>query len=179
MAETINTGVEQVGSHKKTFPPLDQTTFVPQLIWLAITFGLLYLLMRRIFLPRVDAVLNERSGHLKAEFALAERLKSDIDGASAKYQLALSEARAKANVMAKEMRDRLAAESEGERKKVEAQITAMISEAEGLISATKTKALASVDEIAGDVARAIVSRLIDKNVTTDEVKEALMRRAAE
>jgi F-type H+-transporting ATPase subunit b len=179
MAATTNTAVEQGGGHTKTFPPLDPTTFAPQLIWLAITFGLLYLLMRRIFLPRVDAVLDERSGHIKSEFALAERLKGDIDGASARYQQALSEARTKANVMAKEMRDRLTAEADKERKKVEVQIIAMIAEAESGIAATKAKALASVDEIAGDVARMIVSRLIDKQVTTDEVKEALIRRAAE
>ena len=37
----------------------------------------------------------------------------------------------------------------------------------------------SVGEIANEVARAIVSKLIDEEVTTDEVKSALVKHAAE
>jgi F-type H+-transporting ATPase subunit b len=62
---------------------------------------------------------------------------------------------------------------------IEAQITLMLTEAEGRIAAAKSKALASVGEVAADVAGAAVSRLIGKEVTTDEFKRALMQRAAE
>ena len=55
----------------------------------------------------------------------------------------------------------------------------MLTEAEGRIAAAKSKALASGGEVAADVAGAAVSRLIGKEVTTDEFKRALMQRAAE
>ncbi len=81
--------------------------------------------------------------------------------------------------MAKSMRDKLTAEVDKERAKVDAAIAAKLSEAERRIADTKTKALGSVGDIAGDVAGAIVARLIGKEVSKDEVKKALVQRAAE
>ena len=85
----------------------------------------------------------------------------------------------KAGTIAKTMRDKLTAEVDKERAKVEAQIAAKLAEAEKRITETKSYALASVGEIASEVAGVIVTRLIGKDVTKDEVKRALVQRAAE
>jgi F-type H+-transporting ATPase subunit b len=61
------------GAHEGAFPPFDSTHFMSQLIWLAITFGALYLLMSRVALPRVAAILKERS----------DKIASDLDAAKA------------------------------------------------------------------------------------------------
>jgi F-type H+-transporting ATPase subunit b len=84
MAEYVYATAEQNGQHPKVFPPLDARTYASQIIWLAITFVLLYGLVRRIFLPRVDAILEDRSGRIKGDFALAEKLKRDTEEALAR-----------------------------------------------------------------------------------------------
>ena len=43
-----------------SFPPFDQSTFVPQLIWLALTFGFLYVALSRFLLPRITDVIDAR-----------------------------------------------------------------------------------------------------------------------
>jgi F-type H+-transporting ATPase subunit b len=62
---------------------------------------------------------------------------------------------------------------------VEVQIARQLADAETRIAQTKAKALASVDDIAGEVAAAVVARLLGKEVSRDEVQKALLRRAAE
>ena len=173
------TTVPEGAAHAKVFPPLDPGTFAPQLIWLALTFGLLYLVLKRVALPRVGEVIEERADRIKRDLAQAEKLKADTEAALANYEQALGEARAKANAIAKGMRDKLTAEVDKERAKVEAAIAAKLAEAERRIADTKAKALNSVGDIAGEVAGAIVSRLIGKEVSKDEVKKALVQRAAE
>jgi F-type H+-transporting ATPase subunit b len=179
MAQNVGTAAPGGGGQLKVFPPLDASTFAPQLVWLAITFGLLYLLLKRIVLPRVGEVIEERGDRIKRDLAQAEKLKSDTEQALANYEKALADARAQASSIAKGMRDKLTAEVDKERAKVEAQIAAKVAEAESRIIDTKSKALASVGDIAGEIAGAIVARLIGKEVSKDEVQRALVQRAAE
>ena len=180
MAEKVTTGTAVAGSggHAKVFPPLDPGTFVPQLVWLALTFGLLYLLVRR-FLPRVGQVIQERKERMQRDLERAEKLRTETQQALGAYEASLAEARAKAHVIVKDMRDRLNAEADKERAKVEQQIARQLTDAETRINQTKSKALAGVDDIAGEVAAAIVARLLGKEVSRDEVRKALVRRAAE
>ena len=62
---------------------------------------------------------------------------------------------------------------------MEAQIGEKVAEAEARIEQTKSRALASVNDIATETAGAIVKKLIGADVTQDELQKALVRRAAE
>lgn len=181
MAKDNTTGsVGHAGAgHAKVFPPLDPGTFVPQLFWLALSFGLLYLLLKRFALPRVGEVIEERRERIQRDLQKAEELKVETEQALATYEKALGEAHTKASGIAKDIRDKLAAELDAERGKVEAEITAKTSVAEARIAQSKANAMARVNEIAADTAGAIVARLTGKEVSKDEVQRALVQRAAE
>ena len=71
------------------------------------------------------------------------------------------------------MRDGLAAEVDKERARVEAQIAQKVAEAEARIEQTKSRALASVNDIATETAGAIVKKLIGADVSQDELQKAL------
>src|SRR5215475_12608962 len=160
MAKTATTGTPGDAPHAKVFPPLDAGTFAPQLVWLALTFALLYVILKRAVLPRVGEVIEERSDRIKRDLAQAEELKVETDKALTHYEQSLSDARAQAGAIVKTMRAKLA-------------------EAETRIAETKSRALASVGDIASEVAGTIVTRLIGAEPTKDEVKQALVQRAAE
>jgi F-type H+-transporting ATPase subunit b len=181
MAKTATTSTTGPGEapHAKVFSPLDPATFVPQLVWLALTFGLLYLLLKRLILPRVGAVIDERRHRIERDLEKAENLKVETEQALAGYEQALGEARARASAIGKEMHDRLAAEIDQERAKLDAEIARKLADAEARIAQSKTRAMAGVGEIAGDTAGAIVARLLGKEVSKDEVRRALVQRAAE
>src|SRR5262245_48165186 len=112
MAEThtTTTSIGHEPGHKKVFPPLDPSSFVPQLFWLAVAFGLLYLLVKRVALPRVGDVIEERRERIDRDLAKAENLKSETEQALASYERALGEARAEASAIAKDMHAKLTAE---------------------------------------------------------------------
>jgi F-type H+-transporting ATPase subunit b len=182
MAEKVNTGTTghpEAGGHAKVFSPLDSSTFAPQLVWLALSFGLLYVLLKRFALPRVGEVIEERRERIQRDLDKAEQLKADTEQALAAYEQALAEARTKAGVIAKDMRDKLAAEVDEERAAVEAQIAQKLADAEARIAQSKSRAMASVGDIAADTAGAVVTKLLGREVSKDEVQRALLQRAAE
>lgn len=141
-------------------PQLDFATFAPQLIWLTLVFGVLYLVMARVALPRIATVIEERRDRVADDLDTAAQLKSDTDDAIASYETALAEARTKAHSIAQETRDRLTAETDAHRADLEGQLAARIADAEKRIDATKTQALTNVRDVAVDVADAITQQLL-------------------
>jgi F-type H+-transporting ATPase subunit b len=158
MATTAHT--QAPSEHKGAFPPFDSSTFASQLVWLVITFVLLYALMAKVALPRVGSIIAQRQNRIDDDLAQANAFKAQSDAALAAYEKALANARARAQAMASEMRDKQAAEAEASRKKLEDQLNAKLAEAEKVIAGTKQAAMANVRNIAADAARAIVERLI-------------------
>ncbi|MEQ9519843.1 MAG: F0F1 ATP synthase subunit B' [Parvibaculum sp.] len=144
-------------------PQLDFATYAPQLIWLALVFGVLYIVMSRVALPRIATVIEERRDRIANDLDTAAQLKRDSDDAIAAYETALQEARAKAHAIAQETRNRLTAETDAHRADLEGQLAARIQDAESRIAATKDKAMSNVRDVAVDVADAITNQLLGES----------------
>ncbi|MFQ5534064.1 MAG: hypothetical protein ACE5EM_04485 [Sphingomonadales bacterium] len=154
-------------------PQFDPATFAPQLIWLAITFVGLYLLMSRFALPRVETVVEDRARRIADDLDAAETNNSRATQALKAYETSLAEARASAHEIATRNRDRVKAELDEHRDALEARLNARIADAEGRIEAASTQAMASVGEIAGDTASAVVAHLIGVTPEGPSVATAL------
>src|SRR3989440_3569622 len=92
-------------------PQLEVSTFVPQLVWLAITFVILFLLMAGFGLPRVGGAIEARRRRVDDDLARAAQLKAEAEAVLAAYQETLAKARADAQAAVKETTDRMAAEA--------------------------------------------------------------------
>lgn len=156
------------------FPPFDPATFPSQLLWLAITFGALYLLMSKIALPRIGSILDNRKSIIDADLAAADAARQKTDAAIAAYESALASARSKAQGIANETREKIQADLAAKRSAVEADLTAKVAEAESRIAATKREALTHVDEIAAETAQAVVGQIIGE-VPADSVRSAVAK----
>lgn len=172
-AHAAGHGENIVDKHAAHFPPFDVKTFPSQLLWLAITFILLYLLMSRVTLPRIGRILEERRDRIADDLEEGVKLKAESEAAQVAYEKALSEARARANAIAGETRAKLAAESDANRKALEADLNSKLEAAEQRIAATKVEALSHVRGIAVDTAQAIVSALVGANLPATQVEKAV------
>ena len=150
----------EVAVHPKGgFPAFRSDTFAGQIVWLAISFGLLYYLMAKMALPKVASVLETRRTRIAADLDEAARAKQDSEVAAAAYEMALSTARAKAAALAKEAHDRLGTEAAQERHTLEVDLAAKLETAERTIADRKSAAMSSVRDIAAEATSAIFERL--------------------
>lgn len=161
------------------FPPFDASTFPSQLLWLVITFGLFYMLMQKVIVPRVGGILENRHDRIAQDLDEAARLKAEADAAIETYEKELSAARAKGSQIAATAREEAKAKADAERAAIEADLATKLSAAEARIADIKAKAFAEVDEIASDTVTAIVDQLIGAKVTKTDVKSALTASAKE
>jgi F-type H+-transporting ATPase subunit b len=154
---TAHTGAD--GGHKAPFPPFQKDTFASQLVSLLIAFVALYLIVSRIALPRVGGLLDARQNAIEGDLAAAQKLKDESDAALKAYESELAAARARAQAISSETREKLNATAEAERKTLEQQLSVKLADAEKTIAATREAAMSNVRGIAADAAAAIVQRL--------------------
>ena len=158
--------------HEGVFPPFDPASFGGQLLWLAISFVVLYVVMSRAALPRIGSILESRRVRIEGDLKEAERLRQETERAAAAYEQALADARANAHKIAEETRASIKADIDGKRADVEADLSKRVAAAEANIATTKTAALANVDTIAAEIAATLVERLSGK-VTPAQAKSAV------
>ena len=155
------------------FPPFDTQYYLSEIVWLALSFALLYALMSKVALPRIGAIFAERNKRIAEDIATAQGLKERSDAAHAAYEKALADARTRAQNMASVTREREAAAAEETNKRLEAQLHERLAMAEKSIAATRATAMGNVGTIAAEAASAIVERLIGQKPPANEVAAAL------
>ena len=140
-------------------PQLNVASYLPQLVWLAIFFVALYFLMARLALPRIAAVLEERTRRREDDLARAEELEAQAEAAVKAYEQILAEARGSAH-------DRLTASAEAAKARTEAAIgerdrklAGDIAAAEAAIGESRQDALKEATAIAGEAARLAAAKL--------------------
>jgi F-type H+-transporting ATPase subunit b len=154
-------------------PQLNPLDWAPQLIWLLVTFGILYLLMVYVALPRIGGVIEARAAHIAKDLAAADKLRRETEEAIAAYEQALAEAKQKAHAIIEEGRAKLKAETAGERAKLDSELGKKSAEAEARINEAKTSAMREVNEVAADVAADIVRQLIGVAPAKAELAKAV------
>lgn len=140
-------------------PQLCDAWFGNQIFWLLVTLAAIFLILTRIALPRLAAVLAERSGTISNDLAAAEGLKRQATDAEAAYEKALADARAEAARIGNEARDAMRADLDAAIAKADKKISAKTAQSEKAIGEIRANAAASVAEVARDVAGEIVRAL--------------------
>ena len=165
--------IHETAREHKVFPPFDSTTYASQLLWFAITFVVLYWLMAKVALPRIAAILGERSGRIARDLEAANEMKSRSEEAGIAYEKALADARANANRIAEGARDESKAAAAKQRASLEAELNKRLAEAEGRIAGIKQQAIGQVGTIAADTAEAVVAAVSDLTVSRQEIDAAV------
>jgi F-type H+-transporting ATPase subunit b len=163
---------------ESSFPPFEPANFTAELIWLAITFGLLYLLMSKVALPRVATILATRKDKIESDLASAAKAQAEADAAAAAHEKTLLQAKANAQAVGQAAHADLAAQADSRRHALESDLNAKIAEAETQIAATKTAAMANVDSIAAETAHAIVQHITGQPADAKAVAAALAAQKA-
>ena len=176
-ATTTGTQAPPPGEHK-AFPPFDSSTFPSQLLWLAITFALLYFLMAKVALPRIGGILEDRRDRIASDLDQAERLRQESEDAEAAYQKALANARAKAFTIAETAREKAKVASDEQRAAAEAALNRQLAAAETRIGEIKSRALGDVGAIAADATEAIVASLTEADIGRAEIDAAVAQAMA-
>jgi F-type H+-transporting ATPase subunit b len=160
-------------------PQLEFGDFAPQLIWLAITFVLLLILMSKVAMPRVASAIEQRAARIKGDLDRAERVKIEADAALTAYQKTVADARAKAQSELRQSQAASAAEMAKREAAFAQQLAQRTKVAEDGIAEAKKRALADLRAVGAGVAGNLLGKVAGLNLPAAQVQAAVDAAMAE
>jgi F-type H+-transporting ATPase subunit b len=173
MADSSTTASTEAPAGGAGFPPFRTETFPSQIFWLTVTFAFLFLVLWRMAGPRIHGVISSRRRAINADIAAAEAARSDAEGASTAYNVALAGARARAQGLAEETRQQLNAEIAKAKAGADTEAAAAMDAAQARIKSTQEQARGHVLKAAEEAAIAIVARLTGETVSSTDAAAAV------
>ena len=140
-------------------PQFELANFLPQFVWLAIAFALLYFVVVGPLLPRVGRVVDQREAMIKGDIATAEAAKLEADRVRDRHEQAMAEARGQAQVAVAEAQARMQRTAEVRLAEAHQVTETRLGHATAALAAARARAVDEVARIATDAAIEIVERV--------------------
>ncbi|GGI93411.1 hypothetical protein GCM10007973_32090 [Polymorphobacter multimanifer] len=154
-------------------PQFDTSTFIPQLFWLSLIFGVLYFLVVRPTLPKVGRVIDERETRVKGDLDAAEAAKGAADAVRLAYDEGMAAARKTAQAEVATARAAAAKAAEARMAALAAELDGRTDAAMATLATARADARAALAATAADLTADAVRRLAGIDVTAADVDAAL------
>ena len=164
---------EAHGGESAGMPQLNAGFYASQILWLIITFSVLYYFLKKKALPRVADILEARQERISNDLDKAANLRAEAEAAAEEYAKVVAEAQEQASRAIAATRDAVNADVSARTAALDKELSAKIHSAEGAIGKARGQALAELEGVAVEVAQAAMQRLAGVDVTADEAKAAL------
>lgn len=166
---------EETGAKSQGLPQFDASTFPSQLFWFAISFAILYLILRKAALPKIAAVQGARAETIASDLAeagrdneIAKETLTRVENEEAAARQAAQAARAEAKLTAERAAtERLSAQG--------AMIAERLANAEAEIAARKAEARRNLQQTAAEIATEMAARVSGVRVDAGHAGRAVER----
>lgn len=165
------------GDPPKGMPQLDfaNKLTISQIVWMAIIFAVLYLLLSRWALPRVGAVLEMRAARIAQDLDAARAAKAQADGAVAELTAATRAAQATAQAEIAGAVNAAKEAAAAQAASLNADLERQLAAAEARIGVARTAAMGALRQVAGETAVDVIARLTGTSVDSGQVDQAVGR----
>ncbi|MEL6316480.1 MAG: F0F1 ATP synthase subunit B' [Pseudomonadota bacterium] len=164
---------------KGGLPQLDPAVWPTQIFWLIVTLAVLYLMLSRIAIPRIQATLDERQDAIAADLDLATDFSQRAKQAEAAYEKALEDARGEARAIADKAQAEIREQLDAAIARADAQIAEKAAESQGRLAEIQARAATDAQAVAREVAAALAARLSPVAVDGGSIDAAVSARVAE
>lgn len=160
-------------------PQLDPSSFASQLFWLTISFIVLYELLARFFLPRVQSIFEMRTRTIENDVNQAESMQSESRRVQDVYEKALAEARANSAAVIADMKDKIADVAANTQAELDKTLEKQLADSDAGIRKAKAEVMGKLVPVATEVAQKIVEIVADYKPERKEIEAAMRSTAKE
>jgi F-type H+-transporting ATPase subunit b len=150
-------------------PQLNPEFWVSQIFWLTLTFGILYLILSKLILPKISANLELRKSQIQENIEAAEKQRENSETKLKEFENIILNSKQKANNIFKDARDKTLKDINVKREALDKQIDEEIKKAEKEIMELKKSAPDKINKIAIETSSELVKKLIGAEVNNSSI----------
>ena len=150
-------------------PQLDPEFWFSQIFWLIITFGILYLVLSKLILPKISDNLETRKSQVLENLELSEKQRNESEAKLKEFDNIILKSKIDAKNIFNESRKKLLEDINNKRVKLEEEIDKEIKTVEAEIEELKKKSPERINKIAIEISSDLIEQLIGANVNNSSI----------
>ena len=150
-------------------PQLNPEFWISQIFWLSLTFGILYLVLSKLILPKISANLELRKSQIQENIEAAEKQRESSESKLKEYDEIISKGKIEAKNIFKDSRDKAIKNINIKREALDEQINEEIRKVEEEIIKLKKSAPDRINKIAIETSSELLKKLIGTEVNNSSI----------
>ena len=150
-------------------PQLNPEFWISQIFWLTLTFGILYIVLSKLILPKISANLELRKSQIQDNIEAAEKQRKDSESKLKEYDDIIFKSKLEAKNIFKDSREKIVKDINNKKEILENQINEEIKKAEKEIEVVKKSAPEKINRIAIEASSELVKKLIGAEINNSSI----------
>ena len=157
------------GAESGGMPQLNPEFWISQIFWLTLTFGILYLILSKLILPKISANLELRKSQIQENIEAAEKQRESCESKLKEYDQIILKTKLEAKNIFKDARDKALKDINSKKEVLDNQIDVEIKKAEQEIELLRKGALEKINKIAIETSSEIIQKLIGADINNSSL----------
>ena len=150
-------------------PQLNPEFWISQIFWLTLTFGILYLVLSKLILPKISANLELRKSQIQENIEAAEKQRKSSDSKIKEYDNIILKCKLDAQNIFKDARNKVIKDINSKKETLDKQLDEEIRKTEQEIELLKKSAPEKINKIAIETSSELIKKLIGAEVNNSSI----------
>ena len=160
---------EVLSAESGGMPQLNPEFWFSQIFWLIITFGILYIILSNLILPKISSNLEQRKSQISDNIEAADKQREDSEMKLKEYDEIISKSKTEAKNIFNQTREKAQKDINSKKEILDKQLDLEIKKAEEEISKLKKSAPEKITKIAIETSSELIQKLIGADVNNSSI----------
>ena len=161
--------LEAFAAESGGMPQLNPEFWISQIFWLTLTFGILYIILSKLILPKISDNLESRKSQILENIEAAEKQRENSEEKLKEYEEIVSKSKMEAKSIFNQAREKALKDISAKKEVLDKQIDEEISKAEQEIKKLQSGAAEKINKIAIETSSELIQKLIGAEVNNSSI----------
>ena len=161
--------MEAFAAESGGMPQLNPEFWISQIFWLTLTFGILYIVLSKLILPKISNNLESRKSQILENVEAAEKQRQNSEEKLKEYEKIVLKSKMEAKSIFNQARDKALKDISAKKEVLDKQIDDEVGKAEQEIKVLQSGAAEKINKIAIETSSELIQKLIGAEVNNSSI----------